>query len=238
MASFLSRSPETEAIFARSDRNTGVTGYHGDPHLNETTAGSESVRAGIFGASENGPGVLGYARDDAQPAVYAFGGLLAIALDKEFAGIFRGDVKVEGDILLTGADCAEQFDFVDADGAEPGSVVVIDEGGHLCECSSAYDRRVAGVVAGAGDYRPGIVLDSSRPSRRRSPVSLVGKVFCKVDGTFGPIGVGDLLTTSGTPGHAMRAGDPRRAFGAILGKALKPWRSPNRGMIPVLVALA
>ena len=49
---------------------------------------------------------------------------------------------------------------------------------------------------------------------------LVGKVFCKVDGA---IDVGDLLTTSQTPGHAMKATDPQRAFGAVIGKALKSW---------------
>ena len=47
---------------------------------------------------------------------------------------------------------------------------------------------------------------------------------------------GDLLTTSPTQGHAMKAADHVKAFGAIIGKALKPLRE-GRGMIPVLVAL-
>ena len=50
------------------------------------------------------------------------------------------------------------------------------------------------------------------------------------------VALGDLLTTSDTAGHAMKAVDPRRAFGAILGKALQPL-SEGRGLIPVLVAL-
>jgi hypothetical protein len=57
-----------------------------------------------------------------------------------------------------------------------------------------------------------------------------------VDGGYGAIEVGDLLTTSPTPGHAMKATDPSRAFGAVLGKALKPWAA-GRGLIPILVAL-
>jgi hypothetical protein len=61
-------------------------------------------------------------------------------------------------------------------------------------------------------------------------------VFCKVDGAYGSIAVGDLLTTSPTPGHAMKACDPQRAFGAVLGKALKPWIGA-RGLIPILVTL-
>jgi hypothetical protein len=48
--------------------------------------------------------------------------------------------------------------------------------------------------------------------------------------------VGDLLTTSPTPGHAMKATDPLRAFGAVLGKALLPLRS-GQGLIPVLIAM-
>jgi hypothetical protein len=210
--------PGVEAV---SEKDTGVYGVHGDPALNETTVASEGGKAGVFGASENGAGVLGYAR--------------AIALSKQFAAEFRGDVKVIGDILLTGADCAERFDVVDVT-TEPGSVVVIDREGALRESSEPYDTKVAGVISGAGIYRPGIVLDEQESSSDRLRVSLIGKVFCKVDSGYGSIAVGDLLTTSATAGHAMKATDPQRAFGAILGKALGPW-SGGRGLIPILVAL-
>ena len=225
--------PGLEAL---SDNDTGVLGFHGDPRLSETTVASDSGRAGVFGASENGPGVLGYSRDPDMPGVYAFGGLLAIALNRDFAAEFRGDVKVTGDILLSGADCAEQFDVVDAADVEPGSVLVIGEHGGLRLCEQAYDTRVAGVVSGAGNYRPGVVLDQQGTSPDRLSVALVGKVHCRVDGAHGPISVGDLLTTSPTPGHAMRASDSARAFGSVLGKALQPWDG-GRGLIPTLVLL-
>jgi len=48
--------------------------------------------------------------------------------------------------------------------------------------------------------------------------------------------VGDLLTTSATPGHAMKATDNARAFGAVLGKALAPLPS-GKGLVPILVTL-
>jgi len=67
-------------------------------------------------------------------------------------------------------------------------------------------------------------------------VALVGKVYCKVDAHYAPIAVGDLLTSSPTPGHAMRANDPLKAFGSVIGKALRS-RTEGRGIIPVLVAL-
>jgi hypothetical protein len=113
---------------------------------------------------------------------------------------------------------------------------VIDASGRLCESRTAYDRRVAGVVSGAGSYAPGIVLDKQAHRRGRKPVALVGKVFCKANADHGAIAVGDLLTTSGTPGHAMKAADAAQAFGAVLGKALAPLPS-GRGLVPILVTL-
>ena len=64
----------------------------------------------------------------------------------------------------------------------------------------------------------------------------MGKVFCKVDAQFGAIEVGDLLTTSPTPGHAMKTNDPFKAFGAVIGKALRPLKE-GQGLIPILIAL-
>ncbi len=141
-----------------------------------------------------------------------------------------------GDIILKNADCAEEFDVADGVVAEPGSVMALDQQGRLELASRAYDRCVAGVVSGAGSYRPGIVLDRQAAGDGRLPLALVGKVFCRVDATEEPIAVGDLLTSSNIPGVAMKAADPSRAFGAVLGKALAPL-PVGRGLIPVLVAL-
>ena len=223
-------------VVGLANRDAGVIGFHGDPALQETTVASDGGRAGVFGASENGAGVLGYSRDPASPAVFAFGGLRAIALGKPLAGTFEGDVQVNGDIFLPGADCAEHFDIVDEEPIEPGAVVVIDQGGALRQSHQAYDTKVAGVVSGAGTYRPAIVLDKQQVSLNRLPVSLVGKVFCKVDAQYSPIEVGDLLTSSPTLGHAMKATDPSRAFGAVIGKALRPLRGGS-DLIPILISL-
>jgi hypothetical protein len=158
------------------------------------------------------------------------------------AGQFGGDVGVTGtltvstDIILTGADCAEEFDIATDHAIEPGTVMVLDEAGSLCASERAYDRNVAGVISGGGDYKPGLILDRGNSSQKRLPLALVGKVYCKVDAQFGAIGIGDLLTTSTTPGHAMRAMDPLKAFGAVIGKALRPLQS-GTGLVPILVAL-
>jgi hypothetical protein len=150
--------------------------------------------------------------------------------------LIQGTLTVTTDIVLRAADCAEEFDIGVADEIEPGTVMVLDGNGSLRPSDQAYDRKVAGVISGAGDYRPGMILDRRDASRQRMPVALVGKVYCKVDAAYSPVGLGDLLTTSPTVGHAMRALDPQKAFGAVVGKALQPLTS-GQGLIPVLVAL-
>jgi hypothetical protein len=169
------------------------------------------------------------------------------------AGLFFGAVEVRGDIFakdldltnitcrgdisLPGQDCAENFEISGSTSVEAGTVMVIDDEGCLTEGRKPYDTRVAGVISGAGAFKPAIVLGRTAvPDIRQAPVALVGKVFCKVDAEYCSISVGDLLTTSGTPGHAMRIADPSKAVGAVLGKALRPLES-GRGLIPILVTL-
>jgi hypothetical protein len=113
---------------------------------------------------------------------------------------------------------------------------VINSEGILCPSDRPYDKRVAGVVSGAGSYKPGLILDKQKSSTNRMPIGLMGKVYCKVDASYGSIEVGDLLTTSATPGHAMRTDDPMKAFGSVIGKALQPLAS-GEGLIPILIAL-
>ena len=145
--------------------------------------------------------------------------------------------QVTGDIRLRGADCAEDFDVSESEAAEPGTVMVIDQEGTLRPSERPYDKRVAGVVSGAEDYRPGIIFDRQESEAHRMPVALMGKVACKADAQHSPIEVGDLLTTSSsTPGHAMKADDPLKAFGAVIGKALRPLKE-GVGTIPILIAL-
>jgi hypothetical protein len=161
-----------------------------------------------------------------------FEGAVQVAGD---AGI-TGTLSVGGDILLEGADCAEEFDLQQAVVLDPGTVMVLGCDGALEPGSQAYDRKVVGVVSGAGECWPGLVLNRRGSSRNRAPIALMGRVFCKVDAQYGAVDAGDLLTTSPTVGHAMKASDSSRAFGAVIGKALRPL--PNgQALVPVLIAL-
>ncbi len=193
----------------------------------EGVVGISKQSTGVLGISEaNGDGVNG--QSALGIGVHGKGGRLA--------GFFEGDVEVTGDIRLANADCAEDFEVSGAEKVEPGTVMVLVDEGALSESRQAYDKRVAGVISGAGDYKPGIILDKQQSPANRQPVALMGKVFCKVDAQFGSIEVGDLLTTSISPGHAMRAADPFKAFGAVIGKALRPLKR-GQGLIPILIAL-
>ena len=206
---------------------SGVVGvsktWHGVYGETPSTTGG----AGVWGEHKGGgSGVVGISNSGA--GVYGKGGRVA--------GFFEGDVEVTGDIRLTNADCAEDFYVSEVALVEPGTVMVLGEEEILLPSYQAYDKRVAGVISGAGNYKPGIVLDKQESQQRRLPVALLGKVFCKVDAQFGAIEVGDLLTTSSTPGHAMRADDQMKAFGAVIGKALRPLKK-GQGLIPILIAL-
>lgn len=206
---------------------------------------SADAEAGVTGTNNStGYGVMGSSRGQAGVAgLHDTGGNGVYGKSTGNAGCFDGNVQVNGNITVTGdlylpgADCAEQFHVGGDNFIEPGTVVVFNGDGAVRESGEAYDRKVAGVVAGAGEYRPGIVLDKyAGDSATRAAVSLIGKVYCKVDAGYAPIEVGDMLTSSPTQGHAMKATDHGRAFGAVVGKALRPLDS-GRGLIPILITL-
>jgi hypothetical protein len=145
------------------------------------------------------------------------------------------------------ADCAEDFDIMEQN-VEAGTVMVLNEKGSLQQSYRAYDKKVAGIISGASGYKPAIVLDSQyfqnqskniedqNKDKYRLPIALMGKVYCKVDASHSSIEIGDLLTTSSTKGRAMKAEDPMKAFGSVIGKALASIKH-GIGTIPVLVAL-
>jgi cytoskeletal protein CcmA (bactofilin family) len=141
------------------------------------------------------------------------------------------------DVLLSGSDCAEDFEVAGAEQIEPGTVVVFDCEGALRQSTEPYNNRVAGVISGAGNYRPGLILGrGSSCSEVKAPVALIGRVYCKVDADAAPIAVGDMLTSSHTPGHAMKVMDPLKGFGSVIGKALRPLES-GKSLLPILVML-
>jgi len=205
----------------------GISKHHEAVHAESNSETRAAMAVYQLNANSERPAL--YAKHAGNKVVAVFEGSLMVSGDIDVTG--RGS-----DIRLTNADCAEDFDVSEGTNSDPGTVMILGIDGALSESQQAFDKRVAGVISGAGDYKPAIVLDSRRGAPNRRPIALMGKVFCKVDAQFGPIAMGDLLSTSPTPGHAMSVTDPLRSFGAVIGKALQPLPS-GKGLIPILVAL-
>ena len=139
--------------------------------------------------------------------------------------------------ILGGSDLAEPFEGPAGVQIEPGTVVVLDEQspGRVAISSQQNDRRVAGIVSGAGGLNPGLTLSQDEVAGN-VPVALSGRVYVKADASLSPIYPGDLLTTSSTPGHAMKVTDYSASAGAILGKAMSTLED-GTGLVLMLVSL-
>lgn len=144
--------------------------------------------------------------------------------------------------ITGGADIAEPFDINVPENTEvvPGMVVSIDADntGELRVSDKPYDTAVAGIVSGANGVNPGLTL--SQPgtvANGKHPVALTGRVWVLADADAnGSIVSGDLLTTSSTLGHAMKATDRDNASGASIGKAMSSLEK-GKGYVLTLVNL-
>lgn len=169
-------------------------------------------------------------------------GSYSIEIDAEYGGT-GNDGRIITPVLQIsgGSDLSENFDVQTLDGRDPqpGSVVSIDakRPGELVVSSKPYDHTVAGIVSGAGGVKTGMLMaQRGTAANGKHPVALTGRVYCLVDATNGAISPGDLLTTSATPGHAMKVTDHAAAQGAVIGKAMGSLES-GRGLVLVLVNL-
>ena len=156
------------------------------------------------------------------------------------AAFFEGDAAVTGKLTVTGSDFAEYFHIntiKESQEISKGMLLVIDKenAGQLTPCTDAYDKKVAGIVSGAGGVTTGLVMgEPNTLADGDIPVALSGRVYCHADASFGAIEIGDLLTTSSTYGHAMKARRLKKARGAIIGKAMTSL-SEGRGIVLVLI---
>jgi hypothetical protein len=152
-------------------------------------------------------------------------------------GIYTPDYLYAKGTQVPAADVAEYMPVtVDS---TPGTVLVIGPDGKLMPSTIAYDTRVAGIVS----TEPGMSLGTREDGNfGEALIAVAGRVPCNVDASSAPVHAGDLLTTSNTPGYAMKA-EPieinGRTFypgGIVLGKAMGNLES-GTGTIEVLVTL-
>ena len=142
------------------------------------------------------------------------------------------DCAMTGTFTLTGSsklqatyagDLAEYYEG-DAE-YEPGTVLVFGGDKEVTTTDAMNDTRVAGVVSTDAAY----MMYGACPGFKNL-VALAGRVPCKV---VGRVKKGDLLTTSSTPGYAVKANDPK--LGSIIGKALQDKDSGEAGIIEVAI---
>ena len=206
---------------------------------------SEGVYAKTWGAESDGVAVTTYGNMSHGVYVLAYGddstGIYAHSLTGRaiYADTGRADYKYgvhTQDKMYammgydTGSSDVAEYFAVSGD-VEPGTVMIIGAERELQSSSAAYDTRVAGIVSTA----PGMSLGTKEESNEGEElIAVAGRVPCKVDATYAPIEPGDLLTTSDTPGYAMKASNPQ--LGTILGKALEPLES-GTDVIEVIVTL-
>jgi hypothetical protein len=194
-----------------------------------------------YGATQYKWGLYARTTENVGDFVITFGtDVNPTANEKLFQVDRDGTTKVKV-LEILGADVAERFPMSDAQTPEPGHVVMIDavNPGQLCLARGAYNTKVAGVVSGAGDTPVGAVLGNLPGIAKDSapPVALSGRVWTWCEAASAAIEPGDLLTTSDTPGHAMKAADRDRRDGAVIGKAMTRLAAGERGLVLVLINL-
>lgn len=170
-------------------------------------------------------------------AISGYTGNVGIGTDKPETKLdVKGSIRGYALEVVRGSDLAEAFDSSEA--LEPGTVVSVDTAnpGKVRRSASAYDPTVIGVVSGAGGIAPGMILrQEGSLADGRYPVAAAGRVYCLCDASGGPIQPGSLLTSSPVAGHAMKATDPGRMTGTILGKALTGLPT-GRGLVLVWIS--
>ncbi len=235
-------------LIGNSGTGTGVfgssaTGKAGHFLIANTANGDNAVEGHTYGTGvavhghTEGDGWAGYfvnrSATNAKTALYCRTDGTGLAFHAE--GTARVDV-----LEITGADVAEKFPTSESGAIEPGTVMAIDPAspGKLCIAAGAYNRRVAGVVSGAGDLPVGAVLGNLKGQHPDAPpIALSGRVWVRCDASERAILPGDMLTTADRAGHAMAVADHARAHGAVIGKAMTALEQGESGLVLVLVNL-
>lgn len=128
---------------------------------------------------------------------------------------------------LSGADLAEAY-YTKDNSIAPGDVVSLDpnSAAGVIKSTKGYDTTALGVIS----TQPGHVLsdpNAGNATGRPALVALSGRIPVKVTNDNGAIRAGDFLTTSSTPGVAMKATRP----GQVIGRALADYDGPGQGVV-------
>jgi len=236
-----------------ADGNYSVAiGYNTEANANRSTAmgyfGKTDAPYSFAWGGDSCTSASGSCDVDESGVFAVFGGLCVSQAGGICPDVADGTIQADGAITPNAFDLAERVWSTDE--LEAGDVVIIDKDAEdrFMRSASAYDGAVAGIVS----TEPGVILGWEE--KGDTMLALAGRVPVKVTDENGPVHPGDLLTTSSTPGHAMRwslldvdeasdfdelksiIAENERRRNAILGKALEP-HSEGEGKIMALVTL-
>jgi len=115
---------------------------------------------------------------------------------------------------------------------------VVPNGEGIAPSEAPYDRKVIGIISGAGNLQTGTILGRREDGTTDLPIAVAGQVYVRVSLEGGSIQVGDLLVSSSTPGVAMKANNRAKAFGTVVGKAIETYESnakTDEGLVKILI---
>ena len=144
---------------------------------------------------------------------------------RDGSGNFSAGVITATTTAARYADLAERY-TADAD-YEPGTVLVFGGEAEVTQCTSKYDKRIAGIVS----TDPAFLMNESLEDG--VSVGLVGRLPCKV---VGEVRKGDLMVSSDIAGHAEAWRDESNPpAGSVIGKALENKTGAGADVIEVVV---
>jgi hypothetical protein len=142
------------------------------------------------------------------------------------AGTITGVWSLSGASQLEATYSADLAEYYEGDMTyEVGTVLVFGGDKEVTTTDEMNDTRVAGVVSNTAAYS----MYAACPGFKNL-IALQGRVPVKV---VGRVRKGDMLTTSATPGYAVKATTP--TLGSIIGKALEDKDYGEAGTIQVAV---
>ena len=211
---------------------TGSTGSNSVLTLNgttDTTNGTLKVNTITTGGSSTNGTIVGTWQVLSSSTLDVTAGTLKSTTLTTGADATNG--TIQGTWSLTGASklqatYADLAEFYEGDKEyEAGTVLVFGGEKEVTTTTQMNDTRSAGVVT----TDPAYVMNAEQKGIKVC-LALAGRVPCKV---VGRVKKGDMLTTSATPGYAVKATSP--TLGSIIGKALEDKDYGEAGVIQVAV---
>lgn len=240
------KSVESVGVWGESQMQTGVTGKSaqnigvwGESQTQTGVLGKSANAAGVTGESQTQTGVVG--KSTKGIGIVGTGGNVGVYGKSENPnGIaIQSDGRMTTKVLeiLGGSDIAEHFKVSENKSTiEAGTLMVIDENnaGSVIPSEFANDKKVVGVVSGAGGVKTGMTLRQEGVLEGDAVIAVAGRVYVKANDLSGAIQPGDFLTSSSIKGEAMKVSNFLEAQGAIIGKAMTPIQN---GYVLMLISL-